>query len=177
MQVEARTVESTRRWVEPAEHEEDRLSMLLVEDVMNANPEVIRLGATVREAADRVRAAKCSDLMVVTDDGAFVGVLSEGDLLRRVLPTFAELAGKQLADASSLVAVKARELAEQPIAPLVIRKPLTLGPKDTLVRTASVLIARQIRLLPVVDERGRLVGTIGRSDVGQALLGSTPSGG
>jgi CBS domain-containing protein len=146
--------------------------MLLVEDVMNANPEVIRLGATVRDAADRVRESRCSDLMVITDDGAFVGVVSEGDLLRRVLPTFAELAGQQLADASRLVAEKAQDLAAQPIAPLVIRKPLTLGPKDTLVRTASVLIARQIRLLPVVDEGGRLVGTISRSDVGQALLGS-----
>jgi CBS domain-containing protein len=141
----------------------------IVRDMMSRHPAKIGPGATVREAAEMVSEARCSDLMVAEADGTFVGVLSEGDLIRTVLPRFDELSGQSLVDAFGLVQAKGLQLAGQLIDPLVIRRPVTLSPDETGLRAANVMIARQIRQLPVV-EAGRLVGSLSRADLCRALL-------
>ena len=43
------------------------------------------------QAAETVALAGSSDLMVIGESGAFVGVLSEGDILRAALPDIDEI--------------------------------------------------------------------------------------
>jgi CBS domain-containing protein len=55
--------------------------------------------------------------------------------------------------------------------PLVIREPIVMHPDDHVARAATVLIERQIRRLPVVQD-GRLVGTVSRANICQAVVGT-----
>lgn len=144
-----------------------------VADVMETNVARIRQNARVRGAAQLVALSGVGDLMVVDDDGAFVGVLSEGDILRNALPDLDDILdeGGTLHDAYRLFMRKSAELAEKPLMPLVIRHPLVLHPDDHVARAATVLIDRQIRRLPVVDD-GRLLGTVSRADICQAVVRS-----
>jgi CBS domain-containing protein len=101
-----------------------------------------------------------------------VGVLSEGDLIRAILPDIDEIhaAGGSVADASRAFMRKAGELARQAIAPHVITDPLTVSPEDHVALAAVIMIDRQIRRLPVVDQNRLLVGTVSRSDLCRAVL-------
>jgi CBS domain-containing protein len=74
---------------------------VLVSDVMAAFPAYIRLGATIRRAAEMVSVSEVGHLMVLDHDGRFVGSLSEEDLVRAMLPGFGDVtaAGGTLADA------------------------------------------------------------------------------
>ena len=141
-------------------------------DIMNVNATRIRAGATVRQAADVLVASQASDLMVVDEENNFVGVLSEGDLIRAALPRYEEILrdGGSLTDALETFVDNGRGLAAQPIAPMVIREPLTIGPDEALLKAAGTMISRQIRRLPVVS-RGKLVGTVSRGDICRAVLG------
>ncbi|HUT78122.1 MAG TPA: CBS domain-containing protein [Polyangia bacterium] len=143
-----------------------------ISDVMNSAPTTIRRGATFHEAAILVSRSQTSDLMVVDDDGMFVGVLSEGDLIRTALPDYDDLVrdGASLGGAWKVFLEKGAELAQQPIAAILITAPLAFGPGDELLKAASAMINKQIRVLPVVDD-GRLVGTISRGDLCRAVLG------
>jgi CBS domain-containing protein len=109
--------------------------------------------------------------MVVDQDGVFMGVLSEGDVIRAALPNYDEVlaAGGSLADAFEFFVTKGRQLAERPIAPLVITDPITMKPSDEAAAAATVMVDRQIRRLPVVDS-GKLVGTVSRSDICRAII-------
>ena len=60
---------------------------MLVRDVMNLNAVRIALASTMRQAADLLCNTQTSDLMVVDENGKFVGVLSEGDILRACMPS------------------------------------------------------------------------------------------
>ena len=60
---------------------------MLVRDVMTRFPACIHLGADIRRAAELVSVSQISELMVLDHDDEFVGALSEGDLIRAVLPT------------------------------------------------------------------------------------------
>jgi CBS domain-containing protein len=61
---------------------------------------LIRHSATLHQAAAIVARTGVGDLMVVDEEDRFVGVLSEGDILRNALPDFDEIleAGGTLAE-------------------------------------------------------------------------------
>jgi CBS domain-containing protein len=142
-----------------------------VRDVMNT--ETIRIGpqATVKEAAQLAHDSQASDLMVVDEDGNFKGVLSEGDLIRGALPQMDEILaqGEGLAGGIELFLDKGADLANQPAAPFFITNALTVAPDSPVLKAAGIMISKQIRRLPVVDN-GKLVGTIARADICLGLM-------
>ena len=144
---------------------------MLIRDIMTTHPVYIDVDSTVHRAAEIISIAEVSDVMVVDERKAFVGVLSEGDLLRAVLPNFDEIiaAGGSLADAFAFFVRKGHDLARRPIAPLVITSPITMKPTDEAAMAATAMAEKQIRRLPVV-EAGKLVGTVSRADICRAVI-------
>jgi CBS domain-containing protein len=144
---------------------------MLIKDIMTVYPIHIHPDANLRRATEIISIAEVSDIMVVDDDGIFVGVLSEGDILRTLLPNYDEIiaAGGTLHDAFEFFIHKGGELANYPIAPLVIREPITVSPTDEAAQIATILVEKQIRRLPVVDHN-RLVGTVSRADICRAVI-------
>lgn len=146
---------------------------MLVHDVMTPHPARIRLQSDLQRAAEIVALSGASDLMVVDARDAFVGVLSEGDVLRAAMPDRDEVlaAGGSVAEGFEVFLAKARGLRHRPIAPLVIRGPIVVRPDDHVAAAAAILVDRNIRRLPVVDDR-TLVGTVSRADVCRAVVGA-----
>ncbi|GAA1553630.1 hypothetical protein GCM10009827_087950 [Dactylosporangium maewongense] len=144
---------------------------MLVSDVMSAFPAYIRLGATIRRAAELVSVSEVGQLMVLDHDDRFVGSVGEEELVRAMLPSFDEVAGGggSLDDAFRLFLEKGRALAERIVDPLVARDTATVRPGDELARAAVVMVDRGIRRLPVVDG-GKLVGTLSRADLCRAVI-------
>lgn len=150
----------------------DQPCPLLVGDVMTRRPVTIGEHADVLAAAELVALTDANDLMVVDDEHRFVGVLAEGDILRRALPDRDDVlaAGGSVEAAYGLFLRRGREMAVQPIAPLVIRDPVLVHPHDHVGKIAVVLVERHIRTLAVVAD-GRLVGSVSRADLCRAVVG------
>ena len=144
-----------------------------VKNYMKVRIVQVRYNSNILHAAEIVALSHVSDLMVIDDDGNFRGVLSEGDILRTALPDIDEILeeGGSLDDAFDIFLSKGRGLSDLPIAPLVIEEPIIVAPDDHIAKAATVLLNKQIRLLPVVDA-GKLVGTISRADVCRAMVGT-----
>ena len=146
-------------------------SRVLVSDVMTAFPAYVRLGATIRRAAEMLSVSEVGHLMVLDHDDRFAGSLSEEDVVRAILPGFADVtaAGGTLADAFRVFLERGRALADRVIDPLVVRDAATVRPTDEIARAAIVMIDRGIRRLPVVSD-GALVGTLSRADLCRAVI-------
>lgn len=144
---------------------------MLIREIMTIHPIYINVNADMRRAAEIISIADVSDIMVVDDDKNFVGVISSGDLLRTILPNFDEVfdAGGTLADVFSFFVRKGQDLATYPITPIVIKNSITLRLNDQAAQAATIMIRKQIRSLPVVDD-GKLVGSISRSDICRAII-------
>jgi CBS domain-containing protein len=144
-----------------------------IADIVNTSYARIAPGASLRDAAHALASTQASDLMVVDDAGTFVGVLSEGDLIRAALPRYEEILrdGGSLSDALENFIERGRDLAGKPIDPHVIKNALTVSPDDPLLKAASTMTSKQIRRLPVVGG-GKLLGTVSRADICKAVLGA-----
>jgi len=144
-----------------------------IKDVMRVRTARIRQDSDIRHAAEIVALSGVSDLMVVDDEDKFIGVISEGDILRTALPDIDEILdeGGTLEDAFQIFLDKGKQLAELPITPLIIREPIVLDPENHVAQAATILVDKHIRLLPVVRD-SKLVGTISRADVCRAVVGT-----
>jgi signal-transduction protein with cAMP-binding, CBS, and nucleotidyltransferase domain len=144
-----------------------------VGDVITHPPVWIRLTSDLHHAAELVALSGVSDLMVVDEHNTFVGILSEGNTLRAVLPDLEEVRarGRSLVDAFAVFLQKGQALAHRPILPLVIREPIVLSPDDRVFAAAVILVDKMIRRL-LVMAAGKLIGTLARADVCRAVVGT-----
>jgi len=149
------------------------MPFMCVKGIMTVRTVRIRLGDTLHRAAEMIALSGIGDLMVIDDDNNFVGVLSVGDVLRAAMPDVDEIRGEggTLEQAFRLFLRRGSELMYKPIAPLVITNPLVVDPEDHVAKVAVLMIEKNIHRLPVVKD-GRLVGTVGRTDICQAVVGT-----
>ncbi|MBI1258593.1 MAG: CBS domain-containing protein [Chloroflexi bacterium] len=148
-------------------------SFSLVSGIMTVRTVRVRISDSLHRAAEVIALSGVGDLMVIDNDNNFVGVLSVGDVLRAAMPDFDEITGEggTLEQAFRLFLRKGSELMYKPIQPLVITQPLVVAPDDHVAKAAALMLERNIHRLPVVKD-GRLVGTVGRTDICQAVVGT-----
>jgi len=148
-------------------------SFARVSGIMTVRTVRIRLNDTLHRAAEVIALSGIGDLMVIDSDNNFVGVLSVGDVLRAAMPDIDEIMdeGGTLEQAFRLFLRKGSELRYKPLAPLVITTPLVVHPDDHVAKAAALMIEKNIHRLPVVKD-GQLVGTVGRTDICQAVVGT-----
>lgn len=116
--------------------------MVSVKDVMTKDVVTVESGKTVVEAAS-VMAEKDLGCLVVVVKGFPVGIVTERDLVRRIVAVRGSFD------------VRVREVMSKTL--------VTIGPNVSLREAARVMASNRVRRLPVLDGN-RLVGIIGASD-------------
>jgi CBS domain-containing protein len=137
-----------------------------VKDVMTTHVVAVRQNASFKDMATSLREHRVSAFPVLDDEDRVVGVVSEADLLAKEALALAvpglmtsvlhygAFRGKEQAKATGITA-----------ADLMTRPPVTIGPLEPVTNAARLMYARKVKRLPVIDEAGRLVGIVARSDV------------
>ena len=125
-----------------------------VQDAMTTEVVAVKLGASFKEMAARLRQSRVSAFPVIDDDGKVIGVVSEADMLaRKVLSTGMLHRGEQ---------DKPEDLTA---GDLMTHPAITVSPDDSVEVAARLMYTLQIKRLPVIDSSGRLAGIISRADV------------
>ncbi len=118
-----------------------------VGDIMTPNPACCTPDSTAREAATLMRDNDCGSLPVVANREAnrLVGTVTDRDLAIRGLA-----AGKG---------------PNTPVRELMTEAPITSGPEDEVEIVREVMVAQQVRRVPVVDDNGAVVGIVAQADL------------
>lgn len=132
-----------------------------VKDVMTTHVVAVHATATFKEMAARLREHRVSAFPVVDEVGKVIGVVSEADLLTKEALEFGG-PGKVSGMLHHREQAKAAGLTAED---LMTTPPVTIGPHDFVSHAARLMYARRVKRLPVVDDRGRLIGIVSRADV------------
>lgn len=147
-----------------------------VKDVMITNVTKISPDNSVRQAAKVMLANHVSGLPVTNDEGYLVGVISEGDLLRRTELGFGAIANvgdplpSQDERARAYVKGHAWRVADVMSCDLIV-----VDENAPLWRVAALMIEHGIKRVPVV-RGGSLVGIVSRADLLHAVISAKPDG-
>jgi CBS domain-containing protein len=138
--------------------------MKTVKDVMSTPPVWVNETTPFREIAVRLRECRVSAFPVLDAHGKVTGVVSEADLL--VKEAMLDEPGGVRGLLAGLVHHAARAKAGSVTAAELMTSPaVTIGPDETVEQAARLLYDRKVKRLPVVDQAGRLVGIISRTDI------------
>lgn len=139
-----------------------------VGDVMTRDVVTVREHAGYREIVDLLTKRRVSAMPVVDEQHRVVGVVSEADLLPKI-----ELAGDEGPRRwfTSRRRRRAEAKAQGLLAGELMSTPaVTVAARTSLVVAAKLMDDMRIKRLPVVDERGRCVGIVTRSDLLRVYL-------
>jgi CBS domain-containing protein len=137
-------------------------------DVMTSHVITVGPELDVKAVANTLVANGISAVPVVAIDGSIVGIISEGDLMRRAvsgakrswwLETFSS-AEQLMADFVKAHGRKAKDV--------MTRQVISVSPGTSLQEIANLLEKHGIKRVPVI-ENGRLVGIVSRANLVQAL--------
>ena len=116
-----------------------------IQDVMTTNPETLPESTTVREAAEAMRANDIGDVVVVDDNGKLSGILTDRDIVVRVVAEGRDPRTTRIGDIAS------RDLT-------------AVSPDDPVDRAVQLMRDKAIRRLPAVD-KGKPVGIVSIGDL------------
>ncbi len=122
---------------------------LKVKEIMSPNPLTISVGATVVQAA-RAMEKNDSSCVFAKSKGKIVGIITERDITRRVV---GKGASPQKTNVSSVMTTR------------IVVTP----PGASIEEALKVMTASKVRRLPVVDDKGDLVGLVRVADIAKAL--------
>ncbi len=132
----------------------------IVRDVMTTQVVAVRRGASFKEMAVRLRQFRVSAFPVVDEDGKVIGIVSGGDMLAK----------EALVDGPGLVTgmlhhKEFTKAAGLTAGDLMTAPAVSVQPEDTVERAAQLMYSLRLKRLPVIDDAGRLVGIVSRTDL------------
>jgi len=116
-----------------------------IRDVMTTDPQTLPESTPVREAAETMRANDIGDVIVNDDNGQLSGILTDRDIVVRVVAEGRDPRATRIGDIAS------REIT-------------AVSPDDPVDRAVQLMRERAIRRLPVVD-KGKPVGIVSIGDL------------
>ena len=131
---------------------------MLVSEVMMGldRVPVIKESVILKEALEEMGRTRLGIVCIVNGDNKLLGILTDGDIRRKLLKVQKPFSAFFVDDALDHA----------------IRSPMTIKPGDTLLHAVDVMEQKQIWDLPVVDDKGALVGLLHLHPAVQALLES-----
>jgi CBS domain-containing protein len=139
-------------------------------DVMMSNVITVSADAGVRDVAKILVANRISAVPVVDNQGKLVGIISEGDLIRR--PEIgSEKPRSWWLDALSTNGALADEFVRshsRKVSDVMTRDVVTAKPDESLSQIAALLEKNRIKRVPIVSEE-KIVGIVSRANLVQAL--------
>ena len=144
-----------------------RAADIMTERVLRVRPET-----SVLDIATTLSERGISALPVVDAEDRLVGIVTEGDLMRR--PEIGTDVSQRTAEPDSLLERLSRAVAYVKMhgttaADVMTRNVITVTPDTPLSKIAELMASRNIKRVPVVDE-GDLIGIVSRLDLVRALL-------
>ncbi len=140
-----------------------------VGDVMVADVPAVQSAAALNTVVELLVNAAQRRIVVVDAQRRVLGIITDGDLLKRA--SAGERAGLLQALARRLAGGGGAtiDLAKRTAGEVMTANPIIATPETPLLDALRLLLRHKIKRLPVVDEDGKLIGLVGRGAILQAL--------
>ncbi|MDD5450079.1 MAG: CBS domain-containing protein [Candidatus Omnitrophica bacterium] len=138
-----------------------KIKEVMVKKVITLSPDT-----PVKDATAKLSELEISGLPVVDSAGKLVGMFTEKEVLKFILPSYVEQVGRFVYENTSKgIQNKMAAMNNLKVKDLM-RKDVTTVKEDTsLFEVARIMLTQKVRRIAVVDDSAKLVGIVSRADV------------
>lgn len=143
---------------------------MYVKDIMTKEVLTVHKSDTVEKCANILSSHNLSGLPVVDDENKVIGIVTEGDLIRRASriegPAFLEVLGGILyLESPKQFMARIEKLTGSIANDIMSEDVITISPDKEIEYAATLLVRQKVKRLPVVDKEGKLLGIVSRKDI------------
>ena len=142
-----------------------KVSQIMAKDVKSLLPDM-----SAKEALEIIFSMQMSGLPVIDQQGKLLGMFTEKDILKNILPTYIESVGRfTYADDPKGIKSKVSALVNIKVKDIMRKEVITVDEDTSLSEVARIMLTQKIRRVPVLNKEGKVVGIVARQDVVKAL--------
>lgn len=142
-----------------------------VSDIMQKHVDFVSTEAKVIDVA-RFIFGRGINGVPVCEGKKVVGFVTERDILSKFFPSVQEYMEDQWGEGNfEQMEGKIDEVLNLSVSKIMAKKPIVIIPETPVLRAQSTMSVHKVGRLPVVDEKGHLVGIISKGDIFRALVG------
>jgi CBS domain-containing protein len=148
----------------------ERRRVVKVSEVMNPRVVKVDVKTSLREILQLMLRTHLNNIVMVNNKDELLGIVTYGDLSRRLLPTQQELAEHEeyLTD-PGLMEDRMVDIVNVPVEEAMARKVITVSPDFNAIQAGAIMTAHHVKQLPVV-EKAKVIGIISYTDIGWGLM-------
>ena len=142
-----------------------KVKEIMTKEVTSVSPET-----DVKKALDLLLRMEISGLPVIDDKGRLLGMFTEKDILRNILPSYIEKVGRFIYQENpKSIKNKFEGLAKLTVSQLMRKDVITVDENTSLCEVAHLMLTQKVRRIPVLDDKEKRVsGIVAREDVVRA---------
>ncbi|MFH1351665.1 MAG: CBS domain-containing protein [Pseudomonadota bacterium] len=149
--------------------------MLKAKDIMTRDIITVLPNTEIAHAARLLLDKGFNGVPVVDEKGKLVGIICQSDLIAQQknfpLPSVFTLLDGFIPLASLKHYEKAiQKIAATTVADAMTPNPITVNPETGIEDIAGLMVDKNLHTLPVVDEKGKLMGIVGKEDILKTLI-------
>ncbi|MET0104103.1 MAG: CBS domain-containing protein [Sedimenticola sp.] len=150
---------------------EEKHDCLSVGEIMSRHVRTAMPDDDIRAVAEIISEKKISGMPVVDDDNRLIGLISEQDILKTMLPEYTSYLQDPVKSIDfNEIENSYEDVLEKKVSELMATSVYSIKSDAPLMKAAAQMNLRQIRRIPVVGKNNRLVGIVSLSDIHQAIF-------
>lgn len=141
-----------------------RVKEIMTERVVSFSPDT-----NAKEALELLLKMKISGLPVIDEKNKLVGMFTEKDILKNILPSYIERVGSFVyEDNPKSIRKKFQDLVNLKVSQIMRRDVVTVDENTSLCEVAHLMLTQKIRRIPVLDKEKKVIGIVAREDIVRA---------
>jgi len=142
-----------------------------VYDIMVRDVTAVTKDETVGNVLKIMASQLLSGIPVVAEDMRVIGLATESDIIKAVVSSYFSLLQSTsfIPDMNQFLR-NAVLIKDKPISEYMTHPPVVVNENAMLVHVADIMIRHNIKTIPVVNDQGRLVGIVSRTNILKAAM-------
>lgn len=142
-----------------------------VKEIMTKEVVSIQPDTNAKEAVGILFKMHISGLPVINESGKLVGMFTEKDILRNILPSYIEQVGRFVYEENpKSIKKKFMELENIRVSKLMRPEVITVDEDTSLCEVAHIMLTQKVRRIPVLDKEKKVIGIVAREDIVKSYI-------
>ena len=141
-----------------------KVKEIMTKDVTSVTPDT-----NAKEALELLLKMQISGLPVIDKENKLIGMFTEKDILRDILPSYIDRVGRFIYEENpKATRRKFQELKDLLVSKLMRKDVVTVDEDASLCEVTRLMLTQKVRRIPVLDKEKKVVGIVAREDIVRA---------